>query len=231
MVIHGMSQTCSDIAQLDGMLASGNHEFFAGWSERDYADAAEWSTVCKDHGWHIPARTSAPMAATGASVMPAVVPVRANVPSPVAANAASIPASPPVPPDKPDPLLTDTYYNEHFHEESLWVANHANLDIGRDRGPSSWPSAATAAQRESRLTADKIVLYCAHRSAPGEMGIRPLLWDWRRCEAAEAAAYKRLVSDNEFPAAGRGIVLGCAGMDSYLRLEHCIENLTETRKP
>jgi hypothetical protein len=127
-----------------------------------------------------------------------------------------------------DSLLTDTYFKEHFHQESLWVAGKAHLEIGDDRTPSSWSSSGMPAQMKNRLTADRIVLYCAKKTNSGESGKRPLLWDLRWCEAEEAAAYNRLVSGNEFPTAGRGVVLGCAGVDSYIYLERCLATLTET---
>jgi hypothetical protein len=126
-----------------------------------------------------------------------------------------------------DSLLTDNYYKEHFHQESLWVANKANLDIGDDRAPSNWSSNGIPAQMKNRLTADRIVLYCARKTNSGESGKRPLLWDLRWCEAEEASAYNRLVSGNEFPTAGRAIVLGCAGVESYIYLERCMATLTE----
>ncbi len=125
-----------------------------------------------------------------------------------------------------DSLLTDGYIKKHFHQESLWVANRANLEIGDDRGPSSWPSSAASAQMKNRITADRIVLYCARKTNSGESHNRSLLWDLRWCEGEEAAAYNRLVSGNEFPTAGRGIVLGCADVDSYVYLERCVETLT-----
>jgi hypothetical protein len=80
---------------------------------------------------------------------------------------------------------------------------------------------------KNRLTADRIVLYCARKTNSGESGKRPLLWDLRWCEAEEASAYNRLVSGNEFPTAGRAVVLGCAGVDSYVYLERCMATLTE----
>ncbi len=129
-----------------------------------------------------------------------------------------------------DSLLTDDYVKKHFHQESLWVANKANLDIGDDRGPSSWPSNEASAQMKNRITADRIVLYCTRKTDSGESHNRPLLWDLRWCEAEEAAAYNRLVSENEFPAAGRGIILGCANVDSYVYLERCMETLTAAQK-
>jgi hypothetical protein len=128
-----------------------------------------------------------------------------------------------------DSLLADNFFKEHFHQESLWVANKANLDIGDDREPSSWSSSGMPVQLKNRLTADRIVLYCA-RKTNDEPGKRPLLWDLRWCEAEEASAYNRLVSGNEFPTAGRGVVLGCAGVDSYINLERCMETLTEAGK-
>ena len=129
-----------------------------------------------------------------------------------------------------DSLLADNFFKEHFHQESLWVAGKANLDIGDDLAPSSWSSNGIPAQMKNRLTADRIVLYCSRKTNPGESGKRPLLWDLRWCEAEEASAYNRLVSGNEFPTAGRGVVLGCAGVDSYVHLERCMETLTETGK-
>ena len=128
-----------------------------------------------------------------------------------------------------DSLLAENFFKEHFHQESLWVANKANLDIGDDRAASGGSSSGMPAQMKNRLTADRIVLYCA-RKTNGEPGKRPLLWDLRWCEAEEASAYNRLVSGNEFPTAGRGVVLGCAGVDSYVYLERCMQTLTETAK-
>ena len=126
-----------------------------------------------------------------------------------------------------DSFLTDSYFKEHFHRESLWVANKANLDIGDDRASSNWSSNGIPAQMKNQLTADRIVLYCARKTNSGESGKRPLLWDLRWCEAEEASAYNRLVSGNEFPTAGRAVVLGCAGVDSYVYLERCMATLTE----
>jgi hypothetical protein len=212
-VVHGTHKSCSDITQLDSVLTSSDRAYFAGWSERDYADAITWSEACKDYGWHIVGK-------------PRIALLKEQhdraLPPPPAAPVALVNASA----NDSDPLLADDYYNAHFHEESLRVAAQAHLDIGQDPGASNWVSAGSAAQLRNRLTADKIVMFCAHRSPSGATEVRPLLWDWRRCEALEAAAYKRLVTDNEFPAAGRGILLGCAGLDSYLYLEHCIENLS-----
>jgi hypothetical protein len=135
-------------------------------------------------------------------------------------------------------VVTGEYFKKHFHQESLWVANRAHLDIGEDRGPPTWPTAGTSAQLKNRLTADKIVLYCARKTNASESGAKqradpdnqPLLWDWRWCEAEEAAAYNRLVTGNEFPSAGRGVVLGCAGSDSYIYTERCIQTLIESAR-
>jgi hypothetical protein len=135
-------------------------------------------------------------------------------------------------------VVTGEYFKKHFHQESLWVANRAHLDIGDDRGPPTWPTSGTSAQLKNRLTADKIVLYCARKTNASETSSRqrtdpdnqPLLWDWRWCEAEEAAAYNRLVSGNEFPSAGRGVVLGCAGSDSYIYTERCIQTLIESAR-
>jgi hypothetical protein len=189
--VHGGRKTCSDITQLDSVLTSGDRAYFADWTERDYSDALAWSEACKDYGWHIPGKPRASLLqAQHDRVMPPI-PASANLavatPAPVA-----------------DPLLSDDYYNAHFHEESVWVAAQAHLDIGRDSGPTTWVNDGSAAQLKNRLTADKIVMFCAHRASNGATDVRPLLWDWRHCEALEAAAYKRLVTDNEFPTAGRG---------------------------
>jgi hypothetical protein len=135
-------------------------------------------------------------------------------------------------------VVTGEYFKKHFHQESLWVANRAHLDIGEDRGPPTWPTSGTSAQLKNRLTADKIVLYCARKTNASETSSRqrtdpdnqPLLWDWRWCEAEEAAAYNRLVTGNEFPSAGRGVVLGCAGSDSYIYTERCIQTLIESAR-
>lgn len=234
-IVHGSRKTCSDITQLDSVLTSGDHAYFSGWSERDYADALAWSEACKDYGWHLPGKprmsllkaqhdrvlppaAATPLPATPAPAVPAAIRMPTATPASVTLPAATTA-------DKADPLLSDDYYNAHFHEESLWVAAQAHLDIGHDGNPSSWVSDGSAAQLKNRRTADKIVLFCAHRSSNGATDVRPLLWDWRHCEALEAAAYKRVVSDNEYPTAGRGVVLGCSGLDSYLILEHCIENM------
>jgi hypothetical protein len=135
-------------------------------------------------------------------------------------------------------VVTGEYFKKHFHQESLWVANRAHLDIGEDRGPPTWSTGGTSAQLKNRLTADKIVLYCARKTNASESSARqptdpnnqPLLWDWRWCEAEEAAAYNRLVNGNEFPSAGRGVVLGCASSDSYIYTERCIQTLIESAR-
>jgi hypothetical protein len=176
-----------------------------------------------------------PSAPTGGvppnAAVPVAIPAEAKTASSTATNSV-----PPVPhvrnrtasDGEEDSLLSDSFFKEHFHQESLWVANKANLDIGDDGGaPSSWSSNGVPTQMKNRLTADRIVLYCARKTNTGESGKRPLLWDLRWCEAEEASAYNRVVSGNEFPTAGRGIVLGCAGVDSYIHLERCMETLTE----
>ena len=177
-----------------------------------------------------------PSTATGSA--PPNPPVQAAIATPAqAVPSAATRTAPPIPhvrrhtasDGEEDSLLADNFFKEHFHQESLWVANKANLDIGDDREPSSWSSSGMPAQMKNRLTADRIVLYCA-RKTNDEPGKRPLLWDLRWCEAEEASAYNRLVSGNEFPTAGRGVVLGCAGVDSYINLERCMETLTEPGK-
>jgi hypothetical protein len=315
-IIHGTPKTCSAITQLDNALLTDSQQFFAGWTEKDYADAIAWSQACSEnggseYGWHIPGhrRTTllqvqhdAALGSAQTQSVPGVAPAQAAsspsigsalpsppievaaaapaqaVPSPSVGSASPIPpvqaaaAAPaqavpspsvgsasPVPPVQAaaaapaqavssapvggalpsprardriapdveeDSLLTDSFFKEHFHQESLWVANKANLDVGDDRGPSNWSGNGMQAQMRNRLTADRIVLYCARKTNSGEPGKRPLLWDLRWCEAEEASAYSRLVSANEFPTAGRGIVLGCAGVDSYIYLERCMETLT-----
>jgi len=358
-VIHGTPRTCSAITQLDSALLTESPQFFAGWTENDYADAVAWSQACADYGWQVrwrpripllqaqhdkalrptqtesvsttapaaaltippvqaaiaapqagiatpaqavssattgsvlpsapvqapvsaPAQTE-PSAATGgapqsptvqavvalpaqavpsaatASVLPSA-PVQAAIAAPaqavpIVATASVLPSAPVqavvAPPAQAVPIvatgsalpsrvrdhivsdgqedsfLTDSYFKEHFHRESLWVADKANLDIGDDRASSSWSSNGIPAQMKNRLTADRIVLYCARKTNSGESGKRPLLWDLRWCEAEEASAYNRLVSGNEFPTAGRAVVLGCAGADSYVYLERCMATLTE----
>jgi hypothetical protein len=312
-VIHGTPKTCSAITQLDSALLTESPQFFAGWTENDYADAVAWSQACADYGWQVPWRPRIPLlqaqhdkalrpaqtqtvsstAAAGALTSP---PVQAAIAAPQAAIAATIAtpaqavasaATGSVPPSAPvqapvsapaqtepsaatanelpsatvqaaiaapaqavpivatgsalpsrvrdhmvsdgqeDSFLTDSYFKEHFHRESLWVADKANLDIGDDRASSNWSSNGIPAQMKNRLTADRIVLYCARKTNSGESGKRPLLWDLRWCEAEEASAYNRLVSGNEFPTAGRAVVLGCAGVDSYVYLERCMATLTE----
>ena len=358
-VIHGTPRTCSAITQLDSALLTESPQFFAGWTENDYADAVAWSQACADYGWQVrwrpripllqaqhdkalrptqtetvsttapaaaltippvqaaiaapqagiatpaqsvssattgsvppsaavqapvsaPAQTE-PSAATGgapqsptvqavvalpaqavpsaatASVLPSA-PVQAAIAAPaqavpIVATASVLPSAPVqavvaapaqavpivatgsalpsrvrdhiVSDGQEDSFLTDSYFKEHFHRESLWVADKANLDIGDDRASSSWSSNGIPAQMKNRLTADRIVLYCARKTNSGESGKRPLLWDLRWCEAEEASAYNRLVSGNEFPTAGRAVVLGCAGADSYVYLERCMATLTE----
>jgi hypothetical protein len=395
-VIHGTPRTCTAITQLDSALLTDSPQFFAGWTESDYADAVAWSQACAEYGWQVPwhpripllmsqhdralksvqtqtassiatagvlpnppaqAATAPPVqvvpsaasagtppnlpvqavpdqtepsAASGstlqgppvqaANAAPAqVVPTAATVLSSAAVQtvvappvqAATSAATASVLPNAPaqaadaasqsirsaatagvlptaavqatiaapahavpivatdnvvpsssvqaaiaapaqavpivatgsalptrirdhmasdgqeDSLLADNYYKEHFHQESLWVASKANLDIGDDRVPSAWSSNGKPAQMKNRLTADRIVLYCARKTNTGESGKRPLLWDLRWCEAEEASAYNRLVSGNEFPTAGRAVVLGCAGVDSYVYLERCMATLTE----
>jgi hypothetical protein len=250
-----MQKTCSAITQLDSALSTDSRQFFSDWTEADYADALAWSLACAEYGWHVPGRPRIPLleaqhnkmrgsaqtqivASTAtAGAPPNAVQVAIATPAPADPGAAMGSALP-SPRDrdhtasdaKGDGVLTDDGYKMHFHQESVWVAHKANLDIGEERGPASWPNARTSAQRKNRLTADKIVFYCAKKTNSGESGTRPLLWDWRRCEAEEASAYNRLVSGNEFPNAGRGVVLGCADVDSYVHLERCIETLTETGK-
>jgi hypothetical protein len=155
--------------------------------------------------------------------------------APIAA-AAVVPAAAQRTEITPEPLghglLTDDYLDKHFHQEAVWVAQKAHLDIGVDGGPSGWSSSGTPTQMTNRLIADKIVLFCARKSNSGaDTDNRPLLWDWRRCESEEASAYNRLVAGNEFPAAGRGIVLGCAGVDSYIYLERCVASMAEEVRP
>ena len=393
-VIHGTPKTCTAITQLDSALLADSPQFFAGWTESDYADAVAWSQACAQYGWQVPWRPRIPLltaqhdralksaqtqtvsstatagvlpnppaqaatappvqvvpstapagtppnlpvqavpsAATG-SVLPIVPiqtepsaaagstsqasPVQAAIAAPAqvvpnavpaqvvptvatvlpsaavqtvvappteavasaatasvlpntlarAADAASaqtirsaaaagvLPTAPVqaaiaapaqavpivatgsalptrirdhmVSDGQEESLLTDNYYKEHFHQESLWVANKANLDIGDDHATSTWSSNGIPAQMKNRLTADRIVLYCAKKTNSGEAGKRPLLWDLRWCEAEEASAYNRLVSGNEFPTAGRAVVLSCAGVDSYVYLERCMATLTES---
>jgi hypothetical protein len=121
-----------------------------------------------------------------------------------------------------DSLLTDQFLKQHFHRESMWVASKASLDIGAGGSPNS-------AQMKNRLTADKIVLYCARKANSGDSGSnRPLLWDWRWCESEESAAYNRLVAGNEFRSAGRAVLLGCAGVESYVYFERCLQTLLES---
>ena len=351
-VIHGTPKTCSAITQLDSALLTESPQFFAGWTENDYADAVAWSQACSDYGWQVPWRPRIPLlqaqhdkalrptqtqtvsSAGAAGALPSspaqagiaslaqavpsaatgAVPPSAPVQAPVSAPAQTEPsaATGGVPPSAPvqapvsgpaqtdpsastggaqqsstvqavvappaqavpsaatanvlpsapvqaaipapaqsvsivatgsalpsrvrdhmvsdgqeDSFLTDSYFKEHFHRESLWVADKANLDIGDDRASSNWSSNGIQAQMKNRLTADRIVLYCARKTNSGESGRRPLLWDLRWCEAEEASAYNRLVSGNEFPTAGRAVVLGCAGVDSYVYLERCMATLTE----
>jgi hypothetical protein len=394
-IVHGTPRSCSAITQMDSALAEMSQQYFAGWNEKDYADAQAWSQACADYGWHVPGRsrpallqaqhdralgaaaapqtavaqiapnpqptsapaqpalataqsadiaapiagagaiaasappTSAPTQPVAAPTQAAAAPVAAAVPvaaaaptapTPVAtpavaivpsvdslgaanttaavatpaASTAAVPAAssvatpavstiqaqtksaepllasaaPGIPltvpaaqtslaadvpasvtlvaastrhdPGQPeeDSLVTDDFFKKHFHQESLWVANRAHLDIGADQSPSSWPSEATSAQLKNRLMADKIVLYCARKTnaaestakQPLDPSNRPLLWDWRWCESEEASAYSRLVSGNEFPSAGRGVVLGCASSDSYVFTERCIATVVESAK-
>jgi hypothetical protein len=340
-VIHGTPKTCSAITQLDSALLTESPQFFAGWTENDYADAVAWSQACSDYGWQVPWRPRIPLlqaqhdkalrpaqtqtvSSTAAAATLTSLPVQAAMAAPQAAIAApqatiatpvqAVPsaATGSVPPSAPaqasvsapaqtepstatgsasqspvvqavfaapaqavpsaatgsvsaspsvqavveapaqavpivatgtalpssvrdhmvsdgqeDSFLTDSYFKEHFHRESLWVADKANLDIGDDRASSSWSSNGIPALMKNQLTADRIVLYCARKTNSGESGKRPLLWDLRWCEAEEASAYNRLVSGNEFPTAGRAVVLGCASADSYVYLERCMATLTE----
>lgn len=298
-LIHGTARSCSGITQLDSALADDSQQFFTGWDEKDYADAAAWAQACAEYGWHVASRPRLPLLkgqhdramAAVAAVQPAVAtqpspgvvpdaagaapgsdvaavqsataiestPMQAGVTTP-ATVAAQEPllesAAPGIPLTAPaaqtdvapqavpaseaeeESVVTGEYFKKHFHQESLWVANRAHLDIGDDRGPATWPTAGTSGQLKNRLTADKIVLYCARKTNASEASTKqrsdpdnqPLLWDWRWCEAEEAAAYNRLVTGNEFPSAGRGVVLGCAGSDSYIYTERCIQTLSESAR-
>lgn len=359
-VIHGTPKTCTAITQLDSALLADSPQFFAGWTEGDYADALAWSQACTQYGWQVPWRPRIPLltaqrdkalksaqsqtvsstatagvspnppaqaaaaapdqtapsaaadstsqgspveaaiaapaqavsnavpaqaAPTVATVLPsaalqtvvappihavagaatagvlpnasaqaadaasaqtirsaATVGVLSNAPAqaaiaapaqavPIVATGGALPArgrDHVVSDGQEESLLSDSYYKEHFHQESLWVANKANLDIGEDHASSAGASNGMPAQMKNRLTADRIVLYCAKKTNLGEPGKRPLLWDLRWCEAEEASAYNRLVSGNEFPTAGRAVVLSCAGVDSYVYLERCMATLTES---
>src|SRR5712691_1733740 len=60
-VIHGTPRTCSAITQLDSALSADYQHFFAGWTEKDYADALAWSQACSEYGWHIPGRPRTPL--------------------------------------------------------------------------------------------------------------------------------------------------------------------------
>jgi len=178
--VHGARKSCSDITQLDSVLTSGERAYFAGWTERDYADALAWSEACKDYGWHIAGKPrvgllkaqrdkALPPPVSFAGVAPgAITPpwvTRAVLPVTGAASAQG------------DPLLSDAYYNAHFHGEAVWVAAQAHLDIGQDRGASNWVSDGTASQLKNRLTADKIVMFCG-TGATVKRSRRPLTSGW-----------------------------------------------------
>lgn len=60
-IIHGMSERCSDITELDSALSSDYLSFFAEWTEKDYADAVAWAQGCSDYGWHVPGRPRLPL--------------------------------------------------------------------------------------------------------------------------------------------------------------------------
>src|SRR5882762_5218208 len=60
-IIHGTPQTCGAITQLDSALLADSQQFFAGWTESDYADAVAWSQACSDYGWQIPWRPRIPL--------------------------------------------------------------------------------------------------------------------------------------------------------------------------
>ena len=60
-VIHGTPKTCSAITQLDNALSSNYQPFFAGWIEKDYADAVAWSEACSGYGWHVPGHARIPL--------------------------------------------------------------------------------------------------------------------------------------------------------------------------
>jgi len=55
-VIHGVAKNCAAISQLDSALISNYQPFFAGWSEKDYADTLAWSEACAEYGWHVAGR-------------------------------------------------------------------------------------------------------------------------------------------------------------------------------
>ena len=60
-LIHGTPRSCSAITQLDSALADNSQQFFSGWNEKDYADAAAWAQTCADYGWHVAGRPRLPL--------------------------------------------------------------------------------------------------------------------------------------------------------------------------
>src|SRR5258708_11295718 len=60
-VIHGTPRTCTAITQLDSALLTDSPQFFAGWTESDYADAVAWSQSCAEYGWQVPWRPRIPL--------------------------------------------------------------------------------------------------------------------------------------------------------------------------
>jgi hypothetical protein len=237
--IHGSARTCSMISELDSALSVNFQAFFAGWTSADYADALNWAKACAAWGWHVlghpriellqsqrdRALGTARADAGAAAAPPVSVTVSTAAPPPTFPAAGGAPAV-----DKRDTTpLNEEYFQKHFHEESLWVARRAKLDIGDERSRSSWTDGGTPAQVRSRLTADRIVLYCEKKTDPDEVTQRPLLWDLRHCETEEAAAYDRMVAQNEFPNAGRDIFLQCADANSYVDVEHCMTTALQSR--
>ena len=55
-LVHGTPRSCSAITQMDSALAESSQQYFAGWSDKDYADALTWAQACADYGWHVPGR-------------------------------------------------------------------------------------------------------------------------------------------------------------------------------
>ncbi len=91
-VIHGTPKTCSAITQLDSALLTESPQFFAGWTENDYADAVAWSQACSDYGWQVPWRPRIPL--LQAQHDKALRPAQTQTVSSTAA--AGAPTSPPV---------------------------------------------------------------------------------------------------------------------------------------
>lgn len=145
------------------------------------------------------------------------------------------------------------WLTEHFMEEVTWVADELRLDVGGDSGPlRGWSLRGTRSQKENKKTVVAIVNYCA-TAASAQIGDIPeslrnfpsqaaaarqsyeqaSLVAWRLCEGNETAAYRRLISGNEFKDVDPRIIKTCSaipGSDSYVTIELCIQSEARAKR-